>query len=502
MPAMIVGIDVGGTNTDVAYIDSEGNLQTFKYPNEYGITRILREVSERVNLSDSRLVVSTSLPLNIITSQFDRVKVLSLIFPGPGLNYSDYGVVLRGYVNHRGDVVEDIDPAEIERVLRVSEFDSVAISGKFSVRNPELEHRAQEVVSRFADEKKIALSHHVGHINFPLRINTTIVNAKIMSEVWELTERIREFTDDFFYYKGDGGIIPWQIAMRNPSELYNSSPASVAYGAYYLTGEENAVVVDIGGTTTDILLIRDGMPDIEEKVEIRGMKTHIRCVRSISIPYGGDSVYREQLEPYRLDRPLAFGGRHPTLTDLLNVAGGEIGDHKKSRGWIKKEDAEREIDRYTDMVAEIVSRFDVDRIIGTGYLASHLIPEIAEKSGKRHVIPQHHESANAVGVAVSRISLTLYARFDTERRVAIFNGELDSEQVERISGHPDDEELVGMAVEKARNLALKYGADERDVRDVEVVYFNSFTIVRGGIKRGKIADIVVQIKPGLCCGAV
>lgn len=502
MPAMIVGIDVGGTNTDVAYIDADGNLQTSKYPNEYGITRILGEVSEKINLKESRLVVSTSLPLNILTSQFDKTRVLSLIFSGPGLNYADYGVVLRGYVNHRGDVVEAIDAREVERALKENEFDAVAVSGKFSIRNPELEHRVFEVVRRFVDDRKIALSHHVGHINFPLRINTTVINAKIMSEVWKLTEKIREFTDDFFYYKGDGGIIPWHVAMRNPSELYNSSPASVAYGAYYLTGEKNAVVVDIGGTTTDILLIRDSMPEIVEKVEIHGMKTHIRCVKSVSIPYGGDSLCEDKLKPYRLDRPIAFGGRHPTLTDLLNVVGCEIGDYVRSKGCVERGVAEREIDRYTDVVAEIVAGFNVDRIIGAGYLASHLIPEIAEKSGKRYVIPHHHESANAVGVAVSRVSLTLYARFDTEKRVAIFNGEVDSEQMERISGHPDDEELMTMAVEKARELALKYGADERDVRDVEVVYFNSFTIVRRGIKRGKIADVVVQIKPGLCCGAI
>lgn len=499
---MIVGIDVGGTNTDVAYIDENGNLQTSKYPNEYGIAKILSEVSNNVDLRESRLVVSTSLPLNILTSQFDSVRVLSLVFPGPGLNYSDYGIVLRGYVNHRGDVVEGLDPEEVERVLRENEYDAIAVSGKFSIRNPELEHRVFEIASRFVSRDRIALSHHVGHINFPLRINTAVINAKISSGVWELTDNIRKFTDDFFYYKGDGGIIPWRVAMRNPSELYNSSPASVAYGAYYLTGLENAVVVDIGGTTTDILVIRNGMPEIDEKVNIRGLKTHIRCVRSISIPYGGDSLYMDGLKPYRLDRPMAFGGQYPTLTDMLNVLGERIGNHERSRGCADPDTAEKVVEGFVDSVAEIVSGLDPDRVIGTGYLARFLIPEIAERAGKKPVIPEHHESANAVGVAVSRISLTLYARFDTEKRVAIFNGEVDSEQMERISGHPDDGELISMVVERARELALRYGADENDVKDVEVVYFNSFTVVRGGIRRGKIADVVVQIKPGLCCGAL
>ncbi len=495
---MIVGIDVGGTNTDVAFL-SEDSLITFKYPNEMGISRILENISQKTDIKNSKLVVSTSLPINIIASKFDKIKTLSILFPGPGLNYSSFGHVLKGYVNHRGDVVEPIDESQIEKLISENDFDAVAISGKFSIRNPEIEHRAFEIIRKYVDERSISLSHHVGSINYPLRINTTIVNSKISKEIWDLTESIKKFKEDFFYYKGDGGIVPWRIAVRNPSELYNSSPSAVAYGAFYLTGIENALVVDIGGTTTDLVEIEDGKPVMIEKAIIKGLKTHIRCVKSDSIPYGGDSHYNGKLNPYRVSSPIAFGGNSPTLTDLLNSAGFEIGDFVKSRNHIKREEAEKEIEKYITLIADAVKKYKQRTLIGTGYLAKYLLPEIAEKAGKRYVIPAHYESANAVGVAVSKISLTVYGRFDTEKGVAVFNGELDSEYIEKISGSADDEEFINLTIDKAREIAEKYGANGRDIEDMDVIYFNSFSIVRGGIKRGKIADVVVQIKPGISC---
>ncbi|MBE8540440.1 hydantoinase/oxoprolinase family protein [Geoglobus acetivorans] len=498
---MIVGIDVGGTNTDVAFL-SENQVKTFKFPNEYGVENILNRISREVDIKRSRLIISTSVPLNALTSEFDRIKVLSLVFPGPGLDYSRYGIVMRGYVNHRGIYVEEINEEEIVKALEGEEYDALAISSKFSIRNPVIEHKVSEVASNFIDGDRIALSHHVGLINFPLRINTTILNAKIAEKVKKLTESVKEIKEEFFYYKGDGGIIPWQIALRNPLELYNSSPAAVAYGAYFLTGIKDALVIDIGGTTTDLVLLKDGSPEVEEKVEINGMRTHVRCVRSFSLPYGGDSLYSGSLMPYRDGKSVAFGGDAPTLTDLLNALGAEIGSFQRSREKVGRADAEREVERYVNSVAEVVRNYRVKTIIGTGYLAQHLVPRIAEAAGRRYTIPEHYGSANAVGVAVSRISLTLYARFDTERRLAIFNGEVDQEQFESISGHPDDDELVELAIERAKELALKYGANERDLADIDVMYFNSFNIVKGGIKRGKIVDIIVQIKPGLCCDVV
>jgi len=229
------------------------------------------------------------------------------------------------------------------------------------------------------------------------------------------------------------------------------------------------------------------------------MKTLVRCVDSYSIPFGGDSVVENgKLLPKRMDRPVAFGGKYFTLTDALNCIGFEIGDYRASRERGREvlgsvEDAEGIVDQYVSEVADRVKRSGCSKIVGAGYLARYLIPMIAKRAGVSYEVPEHSEAVNAIGVAVSRVSLTMYVRFDTEKGVAVFNG-----NVERFDKRfPDDEELIEVAKERVREEARKFGASEGDVRDVRVLYFNSFTVVRGGVRRGKIADVVVQIEPGI-----
>ena len=489
---MIIGIDVGGTNTDAAIVSDE--IKTIKLSNDVGIGGVLRKVSEMADLKNEKVVVSTSWPLNLIISKFNEYHTLSLVIPGPGLNYSEYGVILKGYINHRGDVAEEIDEEEVERVVKENKFDNVAVSSKFSVRNSYIEDRIFEIVKRFVDGKKVALSHFAGGMNFPARIHTAIVNAKIKETVHDLTELIKGYAGDFYYFKGDGGIVPYQIVLENPSELYNSSPAAVALGARYLTGEKDALVIDIGGTSTDFVELVNGMPRIVEGIDIAGRRTLIRCVDSFSIPFGGDSLVVDgKLRP-QSGKSLAFGGQNFTLTDALNCADYEIGDYRASR--TVKCDAESVIEQYISVVASMVENIECSKIVGTGYLAPYFIPEIAKRVGVEHVIPEHYESANAVGVAVSKISLTLYARIDTEKGFAAYNGSVEDCPF-RVGSLPDDEQILEVVTDKIVEIARKFGASDEEVGNVRPIYFNSFTVVRGGMKRGIIADVIVQIEPGI-----
>lgn len=489
---MIIGIDVGGTNTDAAIVSDE--IKTIKLPNDVGIGGVLKEVSKVADLKNEKVVVSTSWPLNLIISKFNEYRTLSLIIPGPGLNYSEYGIILKGYINHRGDVAEEIDEEEVVKIINENKFDNVAISSKFSVRNCYIEDRIFEIVSKYVDRRKIALSHFAGGLNFPARIQTAIVNAKIKETVHRLTDLIVSYAGDFYYFKGDGGIIPYQIALENPSELYNSSPAAVALGARYLTGEENALVVDIGGTSTDFVEIVDGRPRIVEGIDLAGKRTLIRCVDSFSIPFGGDSLVVDGKLVPKSGRPRAFKGQDFTLTDALNCAGCDIGDSRASK--IANCDVESVLEQYISVVANTIKDMDCRKIIGTGYLAPYFIPEIAKRVGVEYVIPEHYESANAVGVAVSKISLTLYARIDTEKGFAAYNGEVEDCPF-RTGSLPDDEQILDVVTEKIVEIARKFGASDEEVGDVKPIYFNSFTVVRGGMKRGIIADVIVQIEPGI-----
>jgi len=491
---MFVGIDVGGTNTDAVVIGEDG-ISSFKVPNEEGLSAILKKLPEiREN---GRVAVSTSLPLNLLLSRAHEYPTLALLFPGPGLNHSSRGVVLKGCINHRGDLVEEIDENEIREALRRNSFDNVAIASKFSVRNSEIEERAFEIAKEFISDSKIALSHHCGGNNYPLRINTAVVNAKIKNTVVELTELIRRYFRDFLYYKGDGGLIPHRLAVENPSLLYNSSPAAVALGAYFLSDEKDALVVDIGGTTTDFVLLENGLPKVVENAVIIGERTLVRCVQAVSLPYGGDSLISEgKLLPRREGRAICFGGEKPTLTDVLNLEGFEIGDYRASRRCeaLRDVNSSRILGEFLSEVARKINEFEAEKVILGGYLSKYLKKFLSERVNSNIIVPEHSEVMNAVGVAVSRVSLTLYARFDTVNSRASFNGIVEPSPFPEGSS-PSEEELLEAAKNKLFEIIRSEGFEPEG--DVEVVRFNSYPVVRGGWNRGVIADIVLQLKPGV-----
>ena len=146
------------------------------------------------------------------------------------------------------------------------------------------------------------------------------------------------------------------------------------------------------------------------------------------------------------------------------------------------------------MVAEVIKKLGATKIIGTGYLARYLINKIAKKAGVKYVLPKYHSYANAIGVAVSRVSLTLYARFDSESGKAIFNGETIHIS-KKISKSPSDEELIEITKDVLRRIAMDIGAHERDVDEIDIIYFKSFNVIRNNMRVGKIADVIAQIEP-------
>jgi hypothetical protein len=479
---MLIGMDVGGTNTDVAMVDD--GITSLKVPNTLGIRHVLGSIRRT-----GRLAVSTSTPLNRVLTG-PRVKVQTILIPGPGLFWPGS---IRGAVNHRGDIVEGIDREEVDVAL-ADRGDVLAIAGKFSVRNPSLEQEVAARALHHYPEEKISLSHPLCALNFPARVATTRLNARIREAVTRLTEEIGGEYRDFLFFKGDGGLIPPDYAVSNPSVLYRSSATAVALGAYYLSGEAECLVVDFGGTTTDLVALSGGRPVMETLV-YDGGRTVTTAVAAESLPYGGDSLIEGGLCPTRVGNALAFGGNRPTLTDALNATGCEIGDAASSRGITRLTGLEV-LEEYYSHVSQAVEAHGARRLVGTGYLAPFLLPEIARRTGAFMTIPPHWDCANAVGVAISRVSLTLYARFDSGRGLVVFNGE---PEVLRKMG--DDEAVLDRCREEVQQRALAAGADPCDVEDVQVLFFHTYDVIRSAYRSARIADVVVQIAPGITAEA-
>lgn len=481
---MFTGIDIGGTNTDIAVIDSQ--IQTYKIPNSSGLKEALALAANK-----GRLVVSTSQPLNeILTGPPADIRTITI--PGPGLVYPG---AVKGAVSHRGDVLEPIDSSEIERLVKGTRAQGIAIAGKFSVRNPSLEKEVLSIVSAFYSDDQIAMSAPLGTLNFPARITTTRLNARIKPKVASLIHQIRSFNENFLFVTSTGGLTGPERAYDNPSLLYHSSPATVATGAYYLSRTDECLVVDIGGTTTELVPIVDGKP-LVDMVIIDGQRTLISAVKAKSIPFGGDSCVREDLCRFRAGSPRSFGGGEPTLTDALNVLGARIGDENRSMV-MDEHKARLILDQYLSTVSDAIVEFKPKMLIGTGYLAHYLLSDLAERVRTTAVVPEHAASANAVGAAVSRVSIEVHLHADSEQHLMTLNGVQYP-----YSGRYDDESLIEYAKDLVRDIARKEGAPEEDVRDVSILFFSAYNVVRGWRISARITDMILGIVPGISVEAL
>ena len=480
---MFTGIDIGGTNTDIALVGDE--IRTIKISNTRGIEEALRAAGD-----NTRLAVSTSQPLNeMVTGAGGRIRTITI--PGPGLVYRG---AVKGAVSPRGEVFEPVDTGEIEDLLRGCRADGIAIAGKFSVRNPIQEEIVRDIARQFFNDDRIAISAPLGELNFPARITTTRINARIKPVVMSLTRRIQPYHEDFFFVTSDGGLSGPSRVSENPSLLYHSSPATVAFGAAYLSGRTDCLVVDIGGTTTDLVPLKDGKP-VREHLIMNGTSTMITTVRTYTIPLGGDSCIRDELMPFRSGNARAFGGAEPTLTDALNQLGESFGDHRRS-SCLNREKAEEAVGRYIRKVSDAIRALNPGLIVGTGFLAPALIPRIADPARVPYTVPEHAASANAVGAAVSRISISLHVHADSGRRIITLNG-----TEYPFPGELCDDGLVDYAGELVRVLARREGAPDEDLRDLETTRYSMYNVVRGGQVQACITDFVISITPGITADA-
>lgn len=477
---MLTGMDIGGTNTDIAFIRDD--ILTMKVPNSRDILDPLTNV--RIS---GRLGVSTSWPLNLyLTGEAKRVLVITI--PGPGL--APGGTPVAGAVDHRGEVVEPLDPEQIHKVISESGPHSLGICGKFAVRNPALEWEVSAIARSYLDQDRIALSHPIGILSFPARTAAVRVNARIKEAVVGISRHLEGHFSQVLFFLGDGGLAPACIVQENPALLLHSSAAAVALGARYLTGTSDSLVIDIGGTTTDIIPLTLGKP-VKKSLVIDGTDTLIPSVTVTSLPVGGDSqIHDNRLVSRRLGNARAFGGPVPTLTDALNGSGCRIGDFHSSAVPAGTSPA-RVIDSYVRQVTRAIRGMETEHIIGTGFLAEFLIPKIAAAAKKTWEVPDNASCANAIGVAVSRISMVLCIHADSGKGRLTVNG------IPGPYSGLSDEDLIAWGFSEVRQRARRAGAPEDDVENVDLVSFRSYDVIREGRRREHITDLTVQITPGI-----
>ena len=361
----VLGLDMGGTHTDAVLLRGGTLLASVKVPTNHQdllistreALRALFESGAALPEEVSRATFGTTLAVNAVVQEA-CAPVGLLIGAGPGIDPGWFGLgghtaLVPGGVDHRGTEIAPPDREAIRRVVsgwREEGLTAFACVTKFSTRNPAHEDAMEEVIREvFADgpEPVIALGHRLsGRLNFPRRIATAYWNAA----VWTLHNRFADAVEaslrdmginaPAYLLKADGGAIPLSVSRDRPVEALLSGPAASVMGMMALmpSCSEDMLVLDMGGTTTDIALLAAGQPVLSpEDLVVGGRSTLVRSLKSVSIGLGGDSQVTVtpgvQVGPLRKGPALAFGGTDgATFLDCLNVLGhAEAGDTEASR---------------------------------------------------------------------------------------------------------------------------------------------------------------------------
>ncbi|GII57049.1 hydantoinase subunit beta [Planotetraspora thailandica] len=478
-----VGIDVGGTNTDAVVLDENDRVvATAKRPTSPDVTEGLRAALDAVlaELDDpaevTRVMLGTTHATNAILERraLGRVAVLRLGAPAttsvPPL--SDWPADLRDAVSAGATIVRGghfvdgrpiapLDVDAIKRFLAETTADAVAVAGVFSPGSSDQENQVAEIIRGELGDVAVSLSHEIGSLGLLERENAAVLNAALYGVAREVTTALGTALDarglkvETFFAQNDGTLMAVDYATRYPVLTIGSGPANSLRGAAYLSGVEDAIVADVGGTSTDLGVLVGGFPrESAAAVEIGGVTTNFRMPDILSIALGGGTIVGQEPRSvgYRIAREaLAFGGSTPTMTDAAVAGGrGAVGTHDVPEHW--RDRLAQALRAADEMVADAVDRVALGKadrpLIAVGG-GAFLLPERIPGAGEV-IRPRHAEVANAVGAAI-----------------ALASGRLETIVPAPNSGR-DRAVLIEKAKEEAAARAVAAGADPASVQIVEL----------------------------------
>lgn len=364
-----LGIDTGGTYTDAVLADhasgevlATAKALTTRHDLSVGIGQAIVAVfaaGQRLSPEDVHLVaLSTTFATNAIAEGRGSPVCLLLIGYDREL-MEQYGfqqelatddvVYLRGGHDVLGNEVAPLDEAAARQAIlaRRGTVEAFAISGYFAVRNPAHELRLRALVEELtASAGGLPLPVTCGHewstrLNAVRRATTAALNARLVPLLRELIASVQHTLDErgitapLMVVKGDGSLVRAAWAMQRPIETILSGPAASAVGAWHLASRGDVWVVDVGGTTTDIVALRDGQPRLNpEGARVGGWRTMVEAVDVHTTGLGGDSHVRVDdhghlhIGPRRVVPLCLLADEHPEVVEELRrqVAAQEMSD--------------------------------------------------------------------------------------------------------------------------------------------------------------------------------
>ncbi|MDU6063190.1 MAG: hydantoinase/oxoprolinase family protein, partial [Veillonella sp.] len=310
---MLLGLDVGGTFTDAVIIDghrvvASAKRRTTKDNLMKGIGEAIDTILQHCDTTNiDQVTLSTTVVTNTIVEEKEQVVDLFVV-TGPGRNVDDIfpvnPVYLQGYTDHRGIVVKLTPTNTVRHIAKMvqsrSGTDLAAVSAKFGVRNPQEELSITEALKdRYNTISNGSLLS--GSLNFPRRTISAYFNSAVTPVFTVFKKNVedalsmRNIKAPLHILKADGGSLPMEHMVSRPVETAFTGPAATVLGLSALgaIGNEHTVALDIGGTTTDISLWKQGRPLMTKSgVSIREYPSAVRSFAVTSVGIGGESVVR------------------------------------------------------------------------------------------------------------------------------------------------------------------------------------------------------------------
>ena len=442
---MRIGVDVGGTNTDAVLMDGTTVVSSTKTPTTANVSEGIAKALSAV-IEDSGIDRDTIDGVMIGTTHFTNAVVerkhltptacIRLGLPAtvclpPMVDWPDDLRDMVGGNSHLahgghefdGREISDFQPdevREIAKMIRDAGLNAIAISSVFSPVNATFEEQSAEIVRSVIPDANITLSSEIGRIGLLERENAAIMNSCLRQLAARTVDGFKAALDElqiaapFYISQNDGTLMNADFAKEYPVLTFASGPTNSMRGAAFLSGLRDAIVVDVGGTTTDIGVLQQGFPRVAAlAVDIGGVRTNFRMPDTYSIGLGGGSLIDN--EPLKVgprsvgyeltEKALVFGGDVLTATDVIVAAGSEdIGD-ASAVSHLDRSLVSAVQERIMEMIAIAVDRMKTSAtpvpviVVGGG---SILVT--GEIEGASEIIkPDHFPVANAIGAAIAQV---------------------------------------------------------------------------------------------------
>lgn len=484
-----IAIDVGGTNTDAVLTDYNGKIlgktkQNTTLDIQTGISRAIEEIVQNTDVDVTKIkfaMLGTTQCTNAIVERQKLKPVVSIRLATDATRsitqYCDWPADLRqkveaqsyivdGGYEYDGQEISPIDSKQIEDIVANTKIHNYAISGVFSPLEKSQELAVGEIIKKIVPTANISLSHEIGSLSLLERENATILNSSLQDVIQLVTSGFKQALVDNgivnatpYICQNDGTIMNLPFATSHPILTISSGPTNSIRGGGYLSGCKNALIVDIGGTTTDIGAITKGLArESQGTTKIGGVESNFRMPDMISVGLGGGTIVTivdneikvgPQSVGYKIvTEAQCFGGDTLTLSDVAKCLGRtNIGDYAPK---ISKELAEKIDLKVNRMIIDATTQMKVnaDRvdIILVGGGVPIVNPQLFQDDNIK--LPEHSEVANAIGASIAQTSGSY-------------------ELLTAMKGK-DKEQVVNDVIAKATQTAINSGADKDTIEVVEV----------------------------------